>query len=116
MNSIFYWSDVLRSWIGERERMIVRYDPRDLSRIYLLARGTSRETAIFRALETMRKITDDAVLASKNARRQRERRLRVIQGARSDTASVNSAETTSVEDEGEDTRQPYERMLPVEEW
>ncbi|WP_170644021.1 Mu transposase C-terminal domain-containing protein, partial [Acinetobacter baumannii] len=24
-------------WIGERERMIVRYDPRDLSRVHLLA-------------------------------------------------------------------------------
>jgi putative transposase len=37
LHSIGYWSDVLRTWIGERERMIVRYDPRDLSRIYLLA-------------------------------------------------------------------------------
>src|SRR5215831_8078973 len=27
-----YWSDVLRSWIGHRERMTVRFDPRDLSR------------------------------------------------------------------------------------
>ncbi|WP_247808753.1 MULTISPECIES: Mu transposase C-terminal domain-containing protein [unclassified Bradyrhizobium] len=37
LHSIGYWSDVLRSWIGERERMIVRYDPRDLSRVHLLA-------------------------------------------------------------------------------
>lgn len=37
LHSIGYWSDVLRTWIGERERMIVRYDPRDLSRIHLLA-------------------------------------------------------------------------------
>lgn len=37
LHSIGYWSDVLRTWIGEQERMIVRYDPRDLSRIYLLA-------------------------------------------------------------------------------
>ena len=34
--SIGYWSDVLRVWIGNPEPMIVRYDPRDLSRIYLL--------------------------------------------------------------------------------
>ncbi len=34
--SISYWSDVLRTLIGEREKMIVRYDPRDLSRIHLL--------------------------------------------------------------------------------
>ena len=37
LRSIGYWSDVLRTWIGARERMIVRYDPRDLSRVYLLA-------------------------------------------------------------------------------
>lgn len=36
LHSIGYWSDVLTTWIGERERMIVRYDPRDLSRVYLL--------------------------------------------------------------------------------
>jgi len=34
--SITYWSDVLRTLIGEREKMIVRYDPRDLSRVHLL--------------------------------------------------------------------------------
>lgn len=37
LHSIGYWSDVLRTWIGEQERMIVRYDPRDLSRVHLLA-------------------------------------------------------------------------------
>lgn len=37
LHSIGYWADVLRTWIGERERMIVRYDPRDLSRVHLLA-------------------------------------------------------------------------------
>lgn len=37
LHSIGYWSDVLRTLIGEREKMIVRYDPRDLSRIYLWA-------------------------------------------------------------------------------
>jgi putative transposase len=36
LHSIRYWSDVLRIWIGHRERTIVRYDLRDLSRIYLL--------------------------------------------------------------------------------
>jgi putative transposase len=36
LHSIGYWSDVLRTWIGERERMIVRFDPRDLSRVHLL--------------------------------------------------------------------------------
>jgi putative transposase len=37
LHSISYWSDVLRTMIGERDKMVVRYDPRDLSRIYLLA-------------------------------------------------------------------------------
>ena len=37
LHSIHYWSDVLTTWIGEPQKMIVRYDPRDLSRIYLLA-------------------------------------------------------------------------------
>jgi putative transposase len=36
LHSISYWSDILRSWIGEPEKMLVRYDPRDLSRIFLL--------------------------------------------------------------------------------
>lgn len=35
LNSIAYWSDVLRGWVGDPTPMIVRYDPRDLSRIYL---------------------------------------------------------------------------------
>ena len=34
--SIAYWADVLTTWIGESVPMTVRYDPRDLSRIYLL--------------------------------------------------------------------------------
>jgi putative transposase len=36
LNSISYWSDVLSTWIGSPEPMIIRYDPRDLSRIYML--------------------------------------------------------------------------------
>jgi putative transposase len=108
LHSIGYWSDVLRTWIGERERMMVRYDPRDLSRVHLLApdgryydlsyRDLSRppisiwehrlalkrlreegravidEAAIFEAIEAMRGIVDRASVASKLARRQRERR------------------------------------------
>jgi putative transposase len=149
LNSIYYWSDVLRSFIAEPERMVVRYDPRDLSRVYLLApdgqyydlnyrrlgyppislwehrlalkrlrdEGARHidEGAIFRTIETMRKITDEAVSATKTARRQRERRLRVIQGGRSDLTPVPS-ESVDAEDDEQDTRQPYERMLPVEEW
>jgi putative transposase len=150
LHSIHYWSDVLTSWIGEQEKMIVRYDPRDLSRIYLLApdghyfdlsysnlcrppislwehrlalkrlreegRAQVDETAIFRAIETMRHIADKAIVASKTARRQRERRLQLIQGGRADVVPVNAqVPETSIQSE-RDTRQPWERMLPVEEW
>ena len=131
--------------------MVVRYDPRDLSRIYLLApdgqyydltyrnlqrppislwehrlalkrlredgRAQVDEGAIFRTIQTMRSIADQAITASKAARRQRERRLSVIDGARSDT-SVCAADTETVAERsaGENPLQPHEQMLPVEEW
>ncbi len=37
LHSIRYWSDVLTAWIGRAQKMEIRYDPRDLSRIYLRA-------------------------------------------------------------------------------
>lgn len=145
--NIHYWSDVLKTWIGEPQKMIIRYDPRDLSRVYLLGpdgryydlhyRDLGRppitlwehrlalkrlreeghtnadETAIFRTIETMRTITDEAVAASKSARRQRERRLRLIQGGRVPAP----ADITAVDEEDDQgTLKPWERMLPVEEW
>ncbi len=153
LHSIHYWSDVLRTWIAERERMIVRYDPRDLSRIYLLApdgqyydlsyRDLRRppislwehrlalkrlreegalhidEAAIFRTIEKMHKIVDEAALATKSARRRRERRLRLIQGGRSDApspASLSSDISTVDEENTKSTKQPWEDMLPFEEW
>lgn len=149
LHSIGYWSDVLRVWIGETEPMIVRYDPRDLSRIYLLGpdgvyydlsyrdlrrppislwehrlalkrlRETGRasvdEEAIFRAIEEMRAITDNAVLTSKTARRLRERRLRVIQGGAA-SKSTQSAAPVEEAEMRDDNRPPCERMYPVEEW
>lgn len=152
LHSIHYWSDALAGWVGEVRKMVVRYDPRDLSRIYLLApdghyydlsyrdlrrppislwehrlalkrlreegRSSVDESAIFRAIERMRLISDDAVATSKLARRQRERRLRLIQGGRTDPVSPDSnAAAPNAAEEGEQrTVQPWERMLPVEEW
>jgi putative transposase len=131
--------------------MIVRYDPRDLSRIYLLGpdgtyydlayrdlrrppislwehrlalkrlgeegRALVDESAIFGAIEAMRAIADDAVRSSKRARRQRERRFRVIQGGRSDLppSGAPDAQDDPVAD-GPNELQPHERMFPVEEW
>jgi putative transposase len=153
LQSVRYWSDVLRTWIGEPQKMVVRYDPRDLSRIYLLApdgqyydlhyRDLRRspitlwehrsaikrlrdegcvdfdESAIFRTIETMRSIADAAVASSKTARRQRERRLRLIQGGRVDAVpGVPAPADPTVVDAGDEQNklQPWERMLPFEEW
>jgi putative transposase len=150
LHSIHYWSDILRSWIGEPRKVIVRYDPRDLSRLYLLApdgqyydlhyrnlrrppislwehrlalkrlrdegRQTVDENAIFRAIDTMRSIADEATQASKTARRQRERRLRVIQGGRVDPPPAPPSTNGSTGAPREPSTQPWERMLPVEEW
>lgn len=149
--SIFYWSDVLSTWIGEATPMIVRYDPRDLSRVNLLGpdgtyydltyrdlrrppislwehrlalkrlreegRALVDETAIFGTIEAMRAIADDAARDSKRARRQRERRFRVINGGRPhDRADDDGGARTDPPINAVDKLQPYERMLPVEEW
>ena len=73
------------------------------------------EAAIFRAVEAMREIANEAVRTSKTARRQRERRLRVIQGGQTMTARNNPppAESTYPPSDG---RQPHEHMFPFEEW
>ncbi len=146
LHSIAFHSDVLRAWIGERQRMIVRYDPRDLSRIYLLApdgqyydltyRDLSRpsislwehrsalkrlreagalhidEPAIFRTIEQMRSIVDEAKSATKVARRHRERRLRLIQGGKTEAAASSTPQLSPDEDD------EYSRLeiLPFEEW
>jgi putative transposase len=72
----------------------------------------------------MRAISDDAVNASKSARRQRERRPQVIQGGRSDSTLAGSPPmppTAAIRTDDPDTEpkeklQPWQRMLPVEEW
>lgn len=149
---IHYWSDVLGTWIGEPKKMIVRYDPRDLSRIYLLApdghcydlsyRDVRRppitrwehrlalkrlreeglthvdESAIFRTVEIMRTITEEAVAASKKARRQHERRVRLTQGQKPEIElnPPRSAVDVAEDDDYDETVPACERMLPVEEW
>jgi putative transposase len=149
LHSIAYWADVLGTWIGHPEQMIVRYDPRDLSRIYLLGpdgtyydlsyrdlrrppislwehrlalkrlrdegRSLVDEEAIFRTIEAMRAIADGAVRASKAARRQRERRLRVAPEGRGGLLPVEPDEADRFRQIGEDLP-PHERMFPVEEW
>jgi putative transposase len=152
LHSVSYWSDVLRAWVGVPEKMIVRYDPRNLSRIYLLGpdgryydipyrdvrrppitlweqrlalkrlheegRSHVDESAIFRTIETMRRIADEAVTATKTIRRQQERRLRLIQGGRMDPSVpvAVDAPTSNVEDQDHDDSIAHIRMLPFEEW
>lgn len=146
LNSIRYWADVLTTWIGHPEPMIMRYDPRDLSRIYLLGpdgtyydlsyrdlgrppislwehrlalkrlreegRALVDEAAIFRAIETMRSIADEAVRASKTARRQRERRLRLVSGGVEPGPSAALSPIDHV-----DADLPLQdRIFPFEEW
>jgi putative transposase len=148
LNSIHYWSDLLSIWIGEPEKMIIRYDPRDLSRIYLLGpdgqyhdiayRDVRRppislwehrlalkrlreerhphidEAAIFRTIDAMREIVDQATMTSKTVRRQRERRFRLIPGGRVDPPAAPECEPPVMKEGA--VRQPHEDMLPVEEW
>src|SRR5262249_21659471 len=136
LHSIGYWADVLSTWIGHPEPMMIRYDPRDLSRIYLLGpdgtyydlsyrdlrrppislwehrlalkrlrqngRALVDEAAIFRTIEMMRAIADDAVLASKAARRQRERRLQRVPGGRSDLLPIERVETDTMRQTSEE--------------
>lgn len=149
LHAIGYWADVLSTWIGHAEPMIIRYDPRDLSRVYLLGldgtyydlsyrdlrrppislwehrlalkrlredgRALVDEAAIFRTIEAMRAIANDAVRASKMARRQRERRLRVVPGGRSDLLPIEPDEADTLRQIREELP-PHERMFPVEEW
>lgn len=151
LHSISYWSDILTAWIGQPEKMIVRYDPRDLSRIYLLApdgqyyeltyrnlqrpsislwehrlalrrlraegRSHVDEVAIFRTIECMRAITEAAVNSSKSARRQHERRLRLIPGGLSTAVPVEPVCEPS-SNAVHDVVSVFDptQMLPVEEW
>ncbi|WP_100962011.1 Mu transposase C-terminal domain-containing protein [Bosea sp. FBZP-16] len=148
LHSIAYWADVLTTWIGRPEPVIVRYDPRDLSRIYLLGpdgvyydlayrdlrlppislwehrlalkrlredgRRLIDEPAIFRTIEAMRSISDAAVIASKVARRQRERRLHAPN--RSTDLPSSTAQKPAEPREADALLAPHERMFPVEEW
>jgi hypothetical protein len=89
-----------------------------LKRLHEEGRSHVDESAIFRTIETMRRIADEAVTATKTIRRQQERRLRVIQGGRTDAsvAVVAEAPGRDVEDQDHDNSTAHIRMLPFEEW
>ena len=58
---------------------------------------------------------DEAVHASKRARRQRERRSHLIEGRRDRMLPIEPAEK-GLQEEALDGLQPHELMFPVEEW
>ncbi|MGY4287126.1 hypothetical protein ACVWXO_006346 [Bradyrhizobium sp. LM2.7] len=87
-----------------------------LTRLREDGRSLVDEAAIFRTIETMRKIADDAVLASKTARRQHERRRRIVPASeRTDLLPVELDAVDTLEQISKEL-QPHERMFPVEEW
>lgn len=149
LHSIRYWSDALRTWVGEPQRKIIRYDPRDLSRIYLLGPDSAYydlpyrdvrhpsislweqrlalkrlrdegmahvdEHALFRTVDAMRRITDEAVVKTKAARRQRERRqhLDPRPGAQGTGNPINNVARSVREIE---RTERLDSIFPIEEW
>lgn len=125
IDHINYYSNALQPWIAERnqgEKFIIRRDPRDISRIYVLPpkqneysevpyrtlsypavtlwehkqslrylkeHGVSKfdENAIFRTIEALRKITDDAAASSRAARRKKARSNHITQKVASDQSN-----------------------------
>lgn len=146
LHHIHYWSDVLLRWVGTKEQRIVRYDPRDLSRIYVLVpdgqyievgyrdlrrapislwehrqalrrlrekgRMQVDEAAVFATIDAMREIVEDAKVATKAARRRRERHMRLISTDRSDA----SPPAVSNDDDDALIGLPPANMLPFEKW
>lgn len=39
INNLQYWSDVLSPWVGQRKKMLVTYDPRDIAFVYVRTPG-----------------------------------------------------------------------------
>jgi putative transposase len=74
------------------------------------------ENAIFQSIEAMRKIALDAIRTSKAARRQHERRMRLIRGGLDPEADVTPSPVAEPVPEPGNRRKPWEDMLPVEEW
>jgi putative transposase len=74
------------------------------------------EAAIFRTIEAMRAIADGAMAASKTARRQRERRLKLVAGDGRQATHMEALARSDGAEKPADLPQPHERMFHVEEW
>lgn len=152
IDHINYYSNALQPWIAERnkaEKFIIRRDPRDISRIYVLppgqdeyievsyrtlshpavtlweqreslkylkANGASKvdEAAIFRTIEAMRKLTDDAAASTRSARRRKARNNHVTQKSTLNNQSkIALLDETLSEEITHPAAKPFEN---IEEW
>ena len=144
IDRVGYYASALSPWIAERERLekfVIRRDPRDLSRIWVLdqkrnvyvevpyrtlsnpavteweqraatkrlrqeGRAKVDEVAIFKAVEQMRSIADDAVTKSRSARRSHARRGHLAPSEQITTAALPT-------DSADAVAQPF---ADIEEW
>lgn len=151
IDHINYYSNALQPWIAERnqgEKFIIRRDPRDISRIYVLPpkqneyievpyrtlsypavtlwehkqslrylkeHGVSKfdEDAIFRTIEALRKITDDAAASSRAARRKKARSNHITQKVTSDQNNSDLFLNDTTDEVLAPTVKPFAN---IEEW
>ena len=151
IDHINYYSNALQPWIAERnqgEKFIIRRDPRDISRIYVLPpdqneyievpyrtlsypavtlwehkqslrylkeHGASKfdEDAIFKTIESLRKITDNAAASSRAARRKKARTEHITQRVASDEPHALLFANETTEQEPISKIKPFEN---IEEW
>lgn len=154
IDHINYYSNTLQPWIAERkqgQKFIIRRDPRDISRIFVLppdqneyleipyrtlnypavtlweykeslrqlkAMGASKvdEAAIFKAIEAMRKITDDAAASSRSARRKKTRSNHVTDRQHSTQHENNDAMWDSLSAETNASLIAAKPFENIEEW
>ena len=152
LDHIAYYSNALQPLIEERhryEKFIIRRDPRNLSRIFVLhpelneyleipCRNLSRpaitlwehreslkrlreegikrvdETAIFRAIDEMRHLTEEAAQKSRAARRKRERAINALNKIVVRDCSEQLSESLVPENVG--FQQVPQRFNDIEEW
>jgi putative transposase len=151
IDHINYYSNSLQPWIAERnqgQKFIIRRDPRDISRIFVLppnqneyleipyrtlnfpavtlwehreslrqlkAQGAKKvnETAIFKIIDDMRKIIDDAAIKSRAARRKKARSSHVINQTSHQSHHSPSCDTSSTETQSFNSNKPFNNL---EEW
>lgn len=147
LDRIAYFSDALRPLLGEAkgEKFLIRRDPRDLSRIYVLDPRSERylevpyrtlsrpsitlwehrralknlrdrgvthvdEAAIFRAINTMKAIADEAAVKTRSARRFVERT------ALANASCKPAADSTAIIDSSVGGHVPAKPFADIEEW